>query len=317
MLHLRIICPAERTERVVELLREDSATANLTLHAGAALDPVGDVVLCDVAREGVNDLIEGLRGLNVHHDGSIALEHIDVSVSDAAADAERMAPGYGSDAAVWEEVDARARDESALTAGFLTFLVIASLIAAVGLIQDAPILIVGAMVVGPEFGPIAGLSVGLFKRRVRRVRSSLATLAAGLAAGAFAAFLATAAADAANLIPRGFTPHAQPLTGFVVDPSALSFAVAFLAGIVGTLSLTQAKAGALIGVLISVTTIPALAGIGVSGALGSWGDAGGAAVHLGLNVGALVLAGVLTLSVQREAWEYLSERFESTAQRVR
>lgn len=303
MLHLRIVSPSDRTEAVLDALRAEPAVAGLTLLAGAALEPPGDLVLCDVAREGGNTVVEVLRDLGIHHDGSIAVEHVEVAVSDAAALAESRAPGFGSDAAVWEEVDARVRDESVLTAGFLIFLVVAALIAAVGLVEDAPILIVGAMVVGPEFGPIAGLSVGLFKWRGSRIRTAMRTLVIGLALGTVATLAATALANAAGLVPEGFSPHTQPLTGFIVDPSVLSFVVAFLAGIAGTLSLTQAKAGALVGVLISVTTIPAVAAIGVAGALGRWDDALGATVQLGLNLAALVLAGVLTLWAQRQVWE--------------
>jgi uncharacterized hydrophobic protein (TIGR00271 family) len=305
VLHLRIVSPPRLTDDVVRLLRTDRAVTNLTLVRGAALEPPGDLVTCDVAREAVNDALTALRVLGVHREGSLAVEHIDVSVSDVAAEAERHAPGFGSDAAVWEEVDARVRDESTLTAGFLTFLVVASLIAAVGLIEDSPVLIVGAMVVGPEFGPIAGLSVGLFKRRPQRVRLALTTLAVGLAAGVVAAWLGTLVADAAGLIPV----RERTLTAFVVQPSVLSAVIALLAGIVGTLSLTQAKAGALIGVLISVTTIPAAAAIGVSAALGNAADARGAAGQLALNVAALVVAGVATLWVQREAWEWLVRRY--------
>jgi uncharacterized hydrophobic protein (TIGR00271 family) len=308
VLHLRIVSPPARTEEVLDTLRTHAAAYNLAVLPGAGLDPPGDLVLCDIAREGMNRVLADLRGLGIDSEGSIAVEHIAVSVSEAARDAERRAPGYGSDAAVWEEVEARVRDESVLTGGFLAFLVVAALIAAVGLVEDSPILIVGAMVVGPEFGPIAGLSVGLFKGSARRVRIAVTTLAIGLGAGAVAGFVATALADRAGLVPERFSPHVQPLTGFIVDPSILSFVVALLAGVAGTLSLTQAKAGALIGVLISVTTIPAVAAIGVAGALGSWEDAGGAAVQLGLNVVALVLAGVVTLWVQRAVWDRVARR---------
>lgn len=303
MLQLRVVTPADRTEDVVAVVRSLPAAFNVTLFAGAALEPEGDVVLADVAREGVNEVIVALRELGVHRDGTVALTHVDVLVSDAGTAAELRAPGHASDAAVWAEVDARVRDESVLTVSFLAFIVIAALIAAVGLVEDAPILIVGAMVVGPEFGPIAGLSVGLFNRRVAQVRSAAWTLAAGLATAAGATFGATAAADALDLVPAEFSPSIQPLTGFIVDPSVLSFVVALLAGVAGTLSLTQAKAGALIGVLISVTTIPAVAAFGVAGALGRWDDARGAAVQLLLNLVALVLAGVATLWTQRKAWD--------------
>lgn len=302
MIHLRIVSPASRTEDAVRLLRGDAAACNVSVLRSAAIDPPGDLILADVAREGVNTVVSGLKAIGLDREGSIALESIDVVVSQSADAAERRVPGYGSDAAVWEEVDARVRDESVLTASFVVFLVVAALIAAVGLVEDSPILIVGAMVVGPEFGPIAGVSVGLFRWRPRRVRVAAMTLGIGLAVGAVASLAGTMVADAFGLVPSDFSPRAQPLTGFIVDPSVLSGVVALLAGVAGTLSLTEAKAGALVGVLISVTTIPAVAAIGVSGALGAWDDAWGATIQLALNVVALVLAGVATLFVQRAAW---------------
>ena len=67
----------------------------------------------------------------------------------------------------------------------------------------------------------------------------------------------------------------------------------------GILSLTNAKSGALIGVLISVTTIPAASNIGVAAAYGDWSEASGAAGQLAINLTSIVLAGVLTLFVQR------------------
>ena len=72
-----------------------------------------------------------------------------------------------------------------------------------------------------------------------------------------------------------------------------------MAGTVGILSLTNAKSGALIGVLISVTTIPAASNIGVAAAYGDWHDAVGAAGQLAINLTSIVLAGVLTLYIQR------------------
>ena len=66
-------------------------------------------------------------------------------------------------------------------------------------------------------------------------------------------------------------PDSHPLTGFISNPDFFSFFVAFVAGVAGILSLTSAKSGALIGVLISVTTIPAAANIGVAAAYGDWG----------------------------------------------
>ena len=65
------------------------------------------------------------------------------------------------------------------------------------------------------------------------------------------------------------------------------------------LSLSSAKSGALIGVLISVTTIPAIANMGVAAAYTDWEEVGGSAAQLGVNLAALVLGGLARLGVQR------------------
>ena len=75
-----------------------------------------------------------------------------------------------------------------------------------------------------------------------------------------------------------------------------------LAGIVGVVSLTEARAGALIGVFIWVTTIPAAADTGLSVAYSSWGDARGSAFQLLLNLIILIAVGAGALRLQRIIW---------------
>ena len=92
-----------------------------------------------------------------------------------------------------------------------------------------------------------------------------------------------------------------PLTAFISRPDGFSLLVAALAGAAGILSLTSAKSGALIGVLISVTTVPAAGNAAVALALGHTWIAGGAALQLLINLLGIVTAGVLVLLLQRRA----------------
>jgi hypothetical protein len=69
------------------------------------------------------------------------------------------------------------------------------------------------------------------------------------------------------------------------------------------LSLSTSKSGALIGVLISVTTIPAAANIGVTAAYADWENWRGSIGQLALNMGAILLAGTTTLAIQRALYE--------------
>ena len=107
---------------------------------------------------------------------------------------------------------------------------------------------------------------------------------------------------ATDLDPVGFVVTAHPLTEFISRPDHFSFIVAFIAGIAGALALTSSKSGALIGVLVSVTTIPAAANVGLACAYGEWHEWRGAMLQLALNLTAIVLAGVLTLFVQRRLY---------------
>ncbi len=302
MIHVRIVVPPDRVEAVLDLFTHAPAVVNVIHLPGTARKPDGDVVLCDVAREDASLIVGRLRELGIALDGSIALDPIDTSISAAAERAERAAEGLPSDAVVWERVESVVGESTELSWSFLAFMVIATLLAAIAILLDSPVLLVGAMVVGPEFGPIAAIAVALVQRRGALARRSLAALLAGFAVAIVTAYVGTELLDALGIVSDGHTNAVRPFTGFISNPDALSFLVAYLAGTAGILSLTTSKSAALIGVLISVTTIPAAANVAVAAAEAAWGELGKAAAQLALNLAALLLAGLLTLTVQRAAF---------------
>ncbi|HEY9370730.1 MAG TPA: hypothetical protein VIU94_20220, partial [Streptomyces sp.] len=104
MLHLRMIVPPDRTEAAVGLIEATVGTTHVVVLPGAARDPAGDLVLCDVAREAGDELLHGLREMRIDQDGSIAVESIDFSMSRRADAAEAEAPGEAADAVLWEQL---------------------------------------------------------------------------------------------------------------------------------------------------------------------------------------------------------------------
>lgn len=302
MVHLRIVVPNHQAEHALDLLRNTASVCNLIYLERAAQRPEGDVILCDVAREDASVIVSDLKELEIDREGSIAMEEVDSQVSDAARRAERAARGMPADAVVWEEVEARTSESVELSASFLAFFVLATMIAAVGILTDELVLIIGAMIVGPEFGPLAGLCVSLAERRRELARRSLTALVVGFPIAITASFALTLVLDLAGAIPAGFSQEGHPFTDFISSPDGFSVLVAALAGTAGVLSLTSAKSGALIGVLISVTTIPAAANIGVAAALGDWPEWLGAMGQLSINLTTIVAAGVTVLFVQRRLY---------------
>ena len=145
-------------------------------------DPAGDLIQADVARECVQDIVSGLRELGVDESGSISWFAVDTAIGAGMRRAERDAPGDGTDAIIWDELIAGTGEDSTLTWTFMAFMVLACLLAAIGVATNSPITLVGAMVVGPEFGPLAGIAVGLRLRRGEAVRRGIVALIAGFAA---------------------------------------------------------------------------------------------------------------------------------------
>ena len=189
--------------------------------------------------------------------------------------AERAAPGEGADAIIWDEVVASTGEDSTLTWTFMTFMVLACILAAIGVATDSPITIVGAMVVGPEFGPLAGIAVGLRLRRWVAVRRGVTALVVGFA-GAIAVTAAVAVLWRVTGLVSEHDLAASTGTEFIYQPGWFSIITALVARAAGMLSLISARSAALVGVFISVTTIPA-AGNGAALALvfGRFHDAAG------------------------------------------
>jgi uncharacterized hydrophobic protein (TIGR00271 family) len=306
VLHVRIIAPTDRSRAVLDVLGASPAVTHLILLPSAAREPAGDVITCDVAREGANEVLEALRGLGIDRTGAITIEDTGTILSASADRAARLAPGLGVDAVVWEEIEHKTGQETRLSGTYLALLTVATIIAGIGVLLDQPILVVGAMVVGPEFGPLAALCVGLVQRRAAMIGRSAVALLIGFPAAMAVTVLATWAMTGLGLVDKSMLLAERPLTDFIWRPDALSWIVGFLAGIAGMLSITSARSGALIGVLISVTTVPAAANAAVAVAYGVPAEAAGSALQLLINLAAIVTAGVVTLAVQRLWWQRVS-----------
>jgi len=300
IVHLRLVVPEEAAARVLQTLDRSPAVVNIVRVPGASVKPPGDLVLCDVAREETSVIVDQLCELGLDRDGSISVDTVETTISAAAHRAALAAAGSPADAVIWEEVEARTSESAELSFSFLAFMVLATLIAAVGILTDSQILIIGAMVIGPEFGPVAGLSVALVARRGEFALRSAIALAVGFPLAIATVVLVVLVLRAAGPAPDEIAAHERPATFFISHPNTFSVLVALFAGVAGMLSLTTAKSGALTGVLISVTTIPAAANVGVAAAYADWSELGGALAQLGLNLACLILAGTATLTVQRQ-----------------
>jgi uncharacterized hydrophobic protein (TIGR00271 family) len=236
-----------------------------------------------------------------------------VAITDPAkAGAERAERGRELEP-VWDVVEATIRQGATYPPSFFALLIIAGLIAAVGILTNSQILIVGAMVVGPEYGPIMFAALCITKRRWRSTVRTLVVLFFGFLAAIVVTFVFSLLVRNSVHVPTEYRLGVRPVSNLINNPNVFSLVVAVLAGIVGVVSMTESRTNALIGVFISVTTIPAAADIGLSMAFQSWAEARGSTVQLLLNVVVLIVVGAGALTFQHHYWRSRSRRLERRA----
>ena len=308
MIHLRLIVPADRSDQTVRLLCGDPRATNVVVVPGAGRDPVGDLVTCEVAREAASDVLGRLRPLGILDVGSVTLADVEAAPSANARAAERAAPGAPDDGVVWDIVEERAEGEARPSWSYYAFLTLATMIAAVAVVLDSPVLVVGACVVSPEFGAVSALAVGLALRMPRLAGNAARLLLYGFVVAIAVTAVAALTARAGGWVDNVHLTGARPITGYIYKPDRWSFVVALLAGCAGVLSQTAGRANALIGVFISVTTVPAAGNLALALALWETDEIGGSATQLVVNLFGMTVAGVATLLVQRTIWRRLHRR---------
>lgn len=303
MLQLRLSVPADLTEDVLAVLADEPAISTLAVVRGASIEPLGDLVYADVARENADALVDRLRDLGLAHRGTMHIEPVATWLSKAGLDAEEAAPGSAADAVLWPEVGQRAYADSELNATYLIFMTMATLIAAIAIVLDSQVLVIGAMVLGPEFGPIAALGLALVLRRRTLFGYALRTLLVGFAVAIAVTTVLALVVRFAGLVGADVVLAPRPGTAFIYHPDAWSFVVAVLAAVAGVLSLTSGRMGGLAGVFISVTTVPAAGNVALGLAFWLPDEILGSLAQLGVNLTAMMLAGWLTLAIRKKLAE--------------
>ncbi|NYJ75639.1 MULTISPECIES: DUF389 domain-containing protein [Allobranchiibius] len=305
LMHLRLTVPDDLSASVAALLFEHPAATNLSRVRGASLRPPGDVIEVDVAREATSQVLDALRGTGLCDRGGVVLSQPSATPFRAAREIDLAVEGDPDDAVVWDVLLEQAQDAARPTLSYEIFLVIAVALASVAVITDSSILVVGAMVVGPEFATVAAICTGLALGGGRLALRSIAVLLGSFAFAVAVISLIAVLARFAGIVHPEMVARARPQTQFIWQPNTWSFVVALLAGAAGVLALSVEKAQAMVGVFISVTTVPAAGNFAL--ALGLWvpHEMTGSAAQLGLNLVGMVAAGTLTLIVQRRAWHHV------------
>ncbi|HEX5643601.1 MAG TPA: DUF389 domain-containing protein [Thermoleophilia bacterium] len=293
MFHLRAYVPPEQVDDVSRALRARDGARHIVL-SGVTADSGAALITAELDDEVADASVADLTALGVRAaDLSISRVQVVRPMTDEGYALETEAQ---HDTLVWSEVTDEAVDNVGLRPSYLAYMAVAGVIAAFGVLEHSAILIVGAMAVSPDLLPLTAAAVALVGRRPRLLGRALGTLLPGLLTAVVAAWLVTLALRATGVVAAG----ADIQSGVAYSLAHVSVAtagVALAAGVAGMLSF-ETRASFAVGVAISVTTIPAVAYIGVAAGLGEWSGALGAVTVLGVNLAMLLVAGTATLGIQ-------------------
>lgn len=243
------------------------------------------LVTADVRSDTADPALAMLETLGIPPD-DIALVRLDT-----------IAPEAGeASALIWADLLGRARTQARAPARYLVLMAAAGVIAALGVFNNDSTLIVGAMAISPDLLPVTAACTGLVLRRGRLVERGLVSLTIGLGTAGLLATIVSVLLDQLDLEPAGFS--LQEFSVAQTHVNTTTILVAFAAGVAGMLAV-ETRAGAAVGVAISVTTIPAVAYLGVALGIGELRTSLSGFAVLGANVAMMLVGGSLALATQR------------------
>lgn len=191
--------------------------------------------------------------------------------------------------ALREEIYQDVAADAKLDRDFIIFVVLSTIVAAIGLHSNSVAGVIGAMVIAPLLGPILGLSLGAALGDRDLLFGAVRTLGIGVTVALACAILIS------FVIPVDFTSR-ELMSRAEVRLDGMVLAIA--AGSAAALSLTRGANSTLVGVMVAAALLPPGAAVGLFLGTGEWALASRAGLLLGLNVASLVLSALVVFRLR-------------------
>jgi len=258
---VQITVPYEKTEGVIDFLLDSLKIKNvMKFNADNAI-----VLQFRISDDLVNITIEGLKSRGV------GVEYGYVDILDLKASLPREAEEKSNDSKIQreatlavEEIYDNVKKQSSLSFDYIAFIILAAIMAGIGLIQNNVTVIVASMLLSPLMGPMLGVAFGYVIRDnallLKGTKNELIGLALSLLVGAVLAvfmflFLPDMVPIIQNDVGTGTIVNITEITrraGF----SGLDVGVAIFSGAAVAVSVTKGDMSSLVGVAISAALMP-------------------------------------------------------------
>jgi uncharacterized hydrophobic protein (TIGR00341 family) len=270
----------------VQAIAEQAGAADLR---AAPADEAGvqwmRLLVRDDRLQGVLDTLQ--HALGSQAEARISVLSVDISLPRQQEDEEKE---EDKAVAARESLHAEVARGARLNANYLVLVVLSTVVAAIGLLEDSVAVVVGAMVIAPLLGPNLAFALGTALGDARLIRESSLSLLAGLA-------LAVGLSAALALV----WPFALDSTELMMrtEVGLASVALALASGAAAALSLTSGLASVLVGVMVAVALLPPAATLGLMLGHGDTTSAAGAGLLLAINIVCVNLACKVVFAFKR------------------
>ena len=200
---------------------------------------------------------------------------------------------------VSEEAIERIAKQAEMGTTYLVLMSTAGVLAAVALLTNSIPVLLGAMIVAPAFAPLALIAFAITGGKPGLVFRGFVVAAVGLGVATAFAMLTTWLMNAFDVLPAHANLLNKELLEERVTPGWWSVATALAAGIAGTLALAENKGDTIIGTVAALALVPAAGAAGIAFMSKDPSRALGGLLLLGINVGLIILMGIVTLLILR------------------
>ena len=185
---------------------------------------------------------------------------------------------------------------------FWLLIVLASIIAAAGVVADSTATVIGAMIVAPLMTPILGVVLAtVLGSRHNLVRCWTLVILGALSAVAIGYLVGL-------VVPSPIIALNNSQVSGRIAPHLIDLLAALATGVVGAVALVRKDiSDTLPGVAIAISLVPPLSVVGLTLESGAWSEAGGALLLFATNVAAILGSGIIVLAPFRGRWQGLAD----------
>jgi len=252
------------------------------------------VISVSVEDEEVEAVLDQLYEAGIDTDDHVVVLKTEVDIFGRAADQTTKAGDHARIAAA--ELEGQVDDLLPDVRTYVSMMVLSTIVATTGLLLDSAAVVVGSMVIAPLFGPAVSTSVGTVINKRELFRRGVRYQIYGIVTAVATATVFAVLTRLTYLMPTGLSLTGTSQIAARLSPDILSLIVALAAGIAGVLTIATGSGLSVVGVMIAAALLPPAATVGIGIAWDEPMVAMHSGILLGVNVLAINLAGLATLT---------------------